>query len=66
MRTGREDVGGTGSTELARVCAKVVAEGEFDGGETDPEEVECELGGLIMTEYLRKAAMHGWVIGVIN
>ena len=55
-----------GSTEFTRVCAKVVVEGEFDGGKTDPEEVECELGGLIMTEYLREAATHGWVIGAIN
>ena len=45
---------------------KVVAKGDFDGGVMDPEEVECELGGMVMTEFLREATTHGWVIGAIN
>ena len=51
-----------GSIGFAKVCAKVVAEGEFDGGVVDSKEVECELGGRVMTEFLREAATHGWVV----
>ena len=55
-----------GSIGFAKVCAKVVAEGELDGGVVDSEEVECELGGMVMMEFLREAMTHGWVIGTIN
>ena len=51
-----------GSAEFVRVCEKVVAEGKFKGGETEPEEAECELWGVIITAYFREAERHGWVI----
>ena len=55
-----------GSAEFVTVCEKVVVEGEFNGGVVDLEEVECELGGLVMMEFLREAKMHDWVIEAIN
>ena len=51
---------------FAKVCAKVVAEGGFEDGLVDAEDVECELGGLVMTEFLREATTHGWIIEAIN
>ena len=33
-----------GRAECVMVCAKVVVEEKFIGGETEPDEAECELG----------------------
>ena len=52
-----------GRGEFAKVCAKVVAEGEFQERWVLATDMEEELRGKILEVLFEETTMHGWVTG---